>query len=188
MEERGAAVPAVERQLLRGLGEMFGHQPDVCGEKVLSARPPHAHGVPRMMSLAHAPGPVAVPSGPGSCLWCGEGPGLTSSPAAITFPLSFHAFKTRVVIFLNLSTPTTDLSGAQAQTLKPFLCQLSPDHRHPTHQQLPERDPQHLSPQMPQTFEAGEAPLPVLPPPPARCHGLTQYTAAPATLGPRDGG
>lgn len=39
MEESGAAIPAVERQLLWGLRELLGHQPNVCGEKVSSARP-----------------------------------------------------------------------------------------------------------------------------------------------------
>lgn len=43
VEESGAAIPAVERQLLRGLRELLRYQPDVCGEKALSAR----LGVPR---------------------------------------------------------------------------------------------------------------------------------------------
>lgn len=43
VEESGTAIPAVERELLRGLRELLRHQPAVCGKKALSARP----GVPQ---------------------------------------------------------------------------------------------------------------------------------------------
>lgn len=62
MEEPGAAIPAVERQLLWGLRELLRYQPDVCGEKMLSARPgvftPFPHGVKKEIQRPFCPSMV----------------------------------------------------------------------------------------------------------------------------------
>lgn len=65
VEESGTAIPAVERQLLRGLRELLRHQPDVCRKKALSARPRVPQGAPTYMYGANrefrGPSPPAWP-------------------------------------------------------------------------------------------------------------------------------
>lgn len=118
MEEPGAAIPAVERQLLRGLRELPGHQPDICGEKVLLARwalPwPQRESARRHAGWVCSPGTSArplPPPAPGSCVWPGRARD-SSFPWGLTFLLNFCTRNTASVTFPSPSTPTSISSQA----------------------------------------------------------------------------